>query len=106
MKNRVLIFISSFLLFGACETPTPLQQHGQHYQQHQDSKSLSKVIELLPDDADTTLVKKLLGEPIDMGFDYRYLLDSLGEKGCVVGGVFHINEHGKIDQKWLGEICE
>ena len=41
-----------------------------------------------------------------MGFDYRYLIDSVGPKGCVMGAVFHIDENGKIDQKWLDEICE
>ena len=41
-----------------------------------------------------------------MGFDYRYLVDSTGENGCVIGAVFHIGEEGKIDQKWVDEICE
>lgn len=55
---------------------------------------------------DTLFVKSILGEPISMGFDYRYLVDSVGPNGCSIGAVFHINEEGKIDQKWLDEICE
>ncbi len=55
---------------------------------------------------DTSYVKAILGEPIDMGFDYKYLIDSTGPKGCAVGAVFHINENGNIDQKWIDEICE
>ena len=57
-------------------------------------------------DVDTAYVKKILGKPIDMGFDYRYLIDSTGVKGCPIGAVFHISETGKIDQKWIDEICE
>jgi hypothetical protein len=64
------------------------------------------VVDLLPPGSDTARVKDILGEPIDMGFDYRYTLDSVGPTGCVVGAVFHIDEQGKIDQKWLDEICE
>lgn len=57
-------------------------------------------------DVDTMYVKNILGEPIDMGFDYRYLVDSIGRNGCIIGAVFHINEFGKIDQEWIDEICE
>lgn len=107
MKNLIPIFIFSLLLCFACKTTSLLQQHGQHYQQHQDFNSLSKVVALLPPNSDTSTVKKLLGQPIDMGFDYRYLVDSTGENGCVLGAVFHIDsESGKIDQQWVGEICE
>ncbi len=94
------------LLLLSCGTSHQLKQLGKHYQAHEDYKSLVKIVELLPSDADTALVKSLLGEPIDMGFDYRYLIDSTGEKGCVIGAVFHIDELGKIDQKWVDEICE
>jgi hypothetical protein len=41
-----------------------------------------------------------------MGFDLRYLLDSVGPNDCVVGAVFHYDDQGRIDQKWIGEICE
>lgn len=109
MKTLILSLCTLFFLLGCLpkqKTGTPLQKYGQHYQQHQDYKSLQKVVDLLPPTADTAYVKNLLGKPMDMGFDYRYLLDSTGEKGCVIGAVFHINEAGKVDQKWLGEICE
>ena len=99
-------FLFPALLFIGCNSMHTLKKHGQHYQKFQDYASLNKVVELLPADADTSLVKKLLGEPIDFGFDYRYLIDSTGPNGCAMGAVFHINEFGKIDQKWLDEICE
>ncbi|PSR12902.1 MAG: hypothetical protein C7N36_10095 [Bacteroidetes bacterium] len=103
-------FIScgSLLLFMclACQQKSSLEKYGQHYQQHQDYESLSKVVELLPLDTDTSYVRRLLGEPIDMGFDFRYLIDSVGPNGCVIGAVFHISETGKTDQQWLDEICE
>jgi len=85
---------------------TPIYKYGKHYQYHQDYESLAKVVEQLELRSDTSKVRQILGEPIDMGFDYRYLLDSVGPQGCVVGAVFHIDEEGKIDQKWIGEICE
>ena len=45
--------------------------------------------------------------PIDMAHDYRYLLDSIGPNGCVIGVVFHISyTNDKIDNKWIGGICE
>ena len=81
-------------------------KQGQHYQKHKDYNSLNKVVELMPLEADTSYVKSVLGTPIDMGFDYRYLIDSTGVNGCVIGAVFHLNDNGKIDQKWVGEICE
>ena len=49
----------------------------------------------------------MLGEPVDMEHNYRYLLDAIGPNGCVIGAVFHISyKNGKIDHKWIGEICE
>ena len=84
----------------------PLLKAGLHYQKHQDYPSLQLVVGQLPENADTALVQSILGEPIDMGFDYRYLLDSVGPNDCVIGAVFHIAEGGIIDQKWIGEICE
>ncbi len=104
--NRVSkFFLAGILLFG-CKSVNEIADYGQHYQKYQDYESLSKVVELTELNADTSFVKDILGEPIDMGFDYRYLLDSVGPNGCVVGAVFHIDENGKIDQKWIGEICE
>ncbi|MEZ4686540.1 MAG: hypothetical protein R3B47_10870 [Bacteroidia bacterium] len=104
-KTISLLAAASLCLFG-CKQATELANHGKHYQQHQDYYSLNQVVELLPEGADTSLVKMLLGDPIDMGFDYRYTVDSTGPNGCVIGAVFHIGDDGKIDQKWLDEICE
>lgn len=99
-------YLLTGILFLGCKTANEIQKYGQHYQKYQDYESLSKVVELTQLDVDTSFVKKILGEPIDMGFDYRYLIDSVGPNGCVIGAVFHINEMGKIDQKWIDEICE
>ena len=97
----LLVALSLF----SCQA-TALQKHGQHYQQHQDYKSLKKAVELLPLGKDTAYVRSILGDPIDMGFDFRYLIDSVGPRGCAFGAVFHIQEGGKVDDKWIGEICE
>ena len=83
-----------------------LRQFGQHYQKHQDYKSLQKVVELLPEHIDTTKVKEILGEPNSLGFEYRYTVDSTGIQGCVVGAVLQIDIKGQIRNKWTGEICE
>lgn len=64
------------------------------------------MFELLELGVDTVFVKSILGEPISMGFDFRYLIDSVGPNGCTIGAVFHINEMGTIDQKWINEMCE
>lgn len=97
-----------FLLLLAiqCKPLSDLESYGQKYQQNQDYESLKQVLNLLELGVDTAQVKAILGEPIDMGFDYRYLIDSVGPNGCVIGAVFHIDEFGKIDQKWIDEICE
>jgi len=94
------------LLLFACTTNRSLIKYGKEFQKAPTYESLAKVVELLPETADTTLVNNILGAPINMGFDYRYLIDSVGPNGCVIGAVFHISEAGKIDQKWIDEICE
>ncbi len=104
--EKILNVLFLILSISSCQNTNELENLGKHYQNHKDYKSLEKVVELIELDTDTSLVKNILGEPIDMGFDYRYLIDSVGEKGCVIGAVFHINEYGKIDQKWIDEICE
>ena len=106
MKKSHCFFVFLYLLAIGCQPASEISQYAQHYQKHRDYASLSKVVELMPLDSDTTYVKSVLGEGIDMGFDYRYLTDSTGVKGCVIGAVFHINSEGKIDQKWIDEICE
>ena len=104
-KTTKFLFLTLLFSVG-CSQDTAIEKHGKHYQEHNDYESLYQVVDLLPMDADTTYVKTILGDPIDMGFDYRYLIDSTGVKGCVIGAVFHISETGKIDQKWIDEICE
>jgi len=106
MPKTFLYFCIVSLLFLACQSLSPIEKHAKHYQQHQDYTSLQQVVELLPEMADTALVVKLLGEPIDMGFDLRYLVDSVGPQDCVIGAVFHYDEAGVVDQKWIDEICE
>lgn len=105
MKNILLLFSLSILLFG-CSTYANLRQYGKHYQKYKDYKSLSQTVELIPLGVKKSFVRKFLGEPIDNGFDYRYLIDSTGINGCTIGAVFHINEKNIIDQKWVDEICE
>ena len=105
MKITSLLFIFGLFLV-ACQPLSEVQKYGKHYQKHQDYASLAKAVDLISLGSDTSEVSAILGEPINMGFDYRYLVDSTGEKGCVIGAVFHINSEGKIDQKWIDEICE
>lgn len=96
-----------FLVIGFCATCqiAEIEKFGQHYQEHKDYQSLSKVVDLLEIGSDTVYVRKILGEPIDFGFDYRYTVDSTGPNACTIGAVFHLNE-GKVDDKWIDEICE
>lgn len=105
MDKLPLVFLLALCIM-ACKSTLPLQQQARKFQQSKDYQQLQQVMALLPDKMDTSYVKKLLGEPIDMGFDYRYLTDSVSPKGCAVGAVFHIDEYGQIDQRWLDEICE
>ena len=104
MKKLITIcLLGIFYLFG-CSSTKEIEKLGQLYQNNEDYKSLSKAVELIKLGKDTSYVKAILGEPINMGFDYRYLLDSIGPNGCAVGAVFHINKDGLIDQKWIDEI--
>ena len=104
--EKIIKFLFVGMLIWGCTAEEEIVQLGRHYQTHQDYQSLYKVVELMPLDTDSSYVRSILGEPIDMGFDFRYLIDSLGPNGCVIGAVFHINDEGKIDQKWIDEICE
>ena len=106
MKTSIFCSIFIFFAIAACKQETDVERFGKHFQQHHDYNSLNKVLDLMASDIDTSYVKEILGDPIEMGFDYRYLLDSTGPNGCVVGAVFHIDDAGGIDQKWIGEICE
>lgn len=105
MMKYLCSFLVLLFYFG-CKPTSEIVSHGQHYQKYTDYASLAKVVDLMQLQVDTTYVKSILGEPIDMGFDYRYLVDSVGPNGCVIGAVFHIDGQGKIDQKWIDEICE
>ena len=103
MKKQSLLFIITITLLG-CQTE--LQKLGNRYQKNGDFQSLEKAIALLQTETDTANIRKILGEPIDMGFDFRYLTEKTGENNCVIGAVFHIDEFGKVDDRWIGEICE
>lgn len=103
MKRIITLGLLAGLLI-ACQSE--LEKLGQAYQQTQDYGSLSKAVDLIELGSDTAFVRSILGEPIDMGFDFRYLIDSTGPNGCVIGAVFHIDDNGKVDQKWIDEICE
>ena len=105
MRKSVKYLLVLLLMIG-CSDSYKLQKYGQHYQLHNDHKSLLKVVNNLQIGADSSYVRSILGTPIDFGFDFRFLLDSVGENGCAVGGVFHFDDKGKVDQKWIGEICE
>ena len=54
----------------------------------------------------TVQVKKILGKPIENGFDYRYLVDATGVNNCTIGAVFTIDLQRKITGRWVDEICE
>ena len=92
------------LLFCSCQSD--LEKYGQLYQKNGDLQNLEQAMILLKTETDTAVIRKVLGPPIDMGFDYRYLSEKNGENGCVIGAVFHIDEMGKVDDRWVGEICE
>lgn len=104
MKKKLFLpLITLFILLG-CQSD--LQKYGQQYQKSGNLESLEKTVALLQTETDTAVLRKILGEPIDMGFDFRYLTEKTGENDCVIGAVFHIDEYGKIDDRWIGEICE
>lgn len=93
-------------LLSSCAPKAEIIKYGQHYKKHKDYKSLTKAVELMPETITTAQVKKILGEPIDNGFDYRYLVDSTGVNNCTIGAVFNIDLQGKITGRWVDEICE
>ncbi len=98
------LLLGVLLLLLACTSE--LEQYGRHYQQHRDLASLQKATALIEVGADTAFVRSILGEPIDFGFDYRYLSDSVGEHGAPVGAVFGIDDQGKVSWKDVFEIRE
>lgn len=106
MKSTKLFWLFLLISFWHCSSGSALHTYGQAFQKQRNYNSLKLVVDLMELGVDTAQVKAILGEPIDMGFDYRYVIDSVGPNGCVIGAVFHINSTGKIDQKWIDEICE
>ena len=104
--HKMTWFCFAVLLLAGCSYSKRLEKYAHHYRTHNDLRSLEKLVETMKMGTDTASLRQLLGDPIDMGFDFRYLVDSVGPSGCVIGAVFHIGEQGRIDQKWVGEICE
>lgn len=106
MKGYYRLLVPLAVFIASCSGARKLEITGQHFQDYRDHESLQRVVKMIRLGTDTSRVRQILGAPIDMGFDFRYTLDSVGPNGCVIGAVFHIDEAGKIDQKWLDEICE
>ena len=105
MKKH-LKYLFLLALFTSCAPKEAVLVYGKQYQKNKDFKSLVKAVNLMPKDITTQQVKKILGEPIDNGFDYRYLVDSTGVNNCTIGAVFSIDLQGKITKRWVDEICE
>lgn len=104
MTKRIYIFL--IVMLSSCAPKETVFSYGKQYQKHNDYKSLVKAVALMPATITTKQVRKILGEPIDNGFDYRYLTDSISPNKCSVGAVFNIDNQGKITQSWVDEICE
>ncbi len=102
MKLKIII-ICAFFLTSCIED---VEKYGKHYQKFKDLESLKKATALINIGVDTTYVKNILGEPIDFGFDYRYITDSIGENGGTMGAVFGIDGNGKVTWKDVFEISE
>jgi len=96
----------TILLFCFLSCQSGLEKYGQSYQKNGSLESLEKAMTFLQEETDTATIIKVLGTPIDMGFDFRYLTEKTGENGCAIGAVFHIDEMGNVDDRWVGEICE
>ncbi len=92
-----------FLLLLSCH---PKLNPSKHYQEHGDISSLKAAFKLVPKEADTVTLKKILGTPVNFGFDYRYYSDSIGPKGCPVAAVFWINDEGRVTEREIFEVCE
>jgi hypothetical protein len=104
--KKLIKYVFVLALFTGCAPKEAVFVHGKQYQKNKDFKSLVKAVNLMPKDITTQQVKKILGEPIDNGFDYRYLVDSTGVNNCTIGAVFSIDLQGKITKRWIDEICE
>ena len=104
MNFRLPTVLVLLLLLLSCQPA--LYKLGKQYQQDGSLESLEKAVAMIELGTDKATLQKILGTPIDMGFDYRYLTPKLGENNCAVGAVFHFDENGKVDDKWVDEICE
>ena len=104
--KKLIKYLIVLALFSGCASKEEVHKYGKQYQKHKDYKSLVKAIELIPSAITTKQVKEILGDPIDNGFDYRYLVDSVGVNKCTVGAVFNIDTKGIITHRWVAEICE
>lgn len=104
--KKYIKYVFVLALFSGCSPKEELMKLGKQYQKNKDYKNLAKAVELMPASITTSEVKKILGEPIDNGFDYRFLTDSISPNQCPVGAVFNIDNKGKITHRWVDEICE
>ncbi len=100
MKIQTIFML---LLLASC---SPKLNPSAHYQKHGDIASLQAACEQIPNQADTLILKNILGEPVDFGFDYRYYSDSVGPNGCPIAAVFWINEFGLVTSREIFEVCE
>jgi len=105
MENSLKILILFLLLYG-CSADKKLVKYGKEFHENRTYQNLNQVVELMPLNIDSSYVIKIMGEPIDNGFDLRYLLDSIGPNGCYIGVVFQVNQKGIVYKKWIDEICE
>lgn len=110
---KTTLFALLLLAITGSESCSKLEKYGRCYQETLSEDCLQKVVDLMPLGVDSAYVRQILGEPIDFGFDFRYLVDEEAQSPnpdlpfpCPRGAVFHIDDQGKIDDKWLGEICE
>jgi hypothetical protein len=103
--KKIPLLLSAILLFCMSISCQDISVVGKHYQQYNDFKSLDKILGKIDIGLDTSSLKTLLGEPVDFGFDWRYLSDSIGENGCPLGAVFTISK-GVVINKDMIEICE
>ncbi|EAZ95008.1 hypothetical protein FBBAL38_11704 [Flavobacteria bacterium BAL38] len=104
--KKYIIYVFVLALSSSCASKKEIIKYGQHYKKYQDYKSLVKALELIPTAITTAEVKRILGDPIDNGFDYRYLTDSISPNKCAVGAVFNIDKKGIITHSRVNEICE
>ncbi|HHB78030.1 MAG TPA: hypothetical protein ENK85_02205 [Saprospiraceae bacterium] len=103
---KTLLITLSFFLVGTCTSKPKSPDPAAHYRAHGDIASLQAAFQLIPEKADTTILKNILGEGANFGFDYRYYSDSIGPKGCPVAAVFWIDQNGQVTNREIFEVCE